>query len=82
MLGQPVFTAEYVRMYYSNVNGTRSALKRLLKQNLILKIRNNLYTCVSGETFEQKEYRPELLFSEENILENIKEHPMALWKCR
>ena len=34
------------------------------------------------ESFEQKEYRPELLFSEEDILENIKEHPMALWKCR
>lgn len=50
LLGQPVFTAEYVRKYYNNVNSTRSALKRLLKQNLILKIRNNLYTCVSGET--------------------------------
>lgn len=42
LLGQPVFKAEYVRKYYSNVSSMRSALKRLLKQNLILKIRNNL----------------------------------------
>ena len=34
------------------------------------------------EAFERKDYRPELLFEEEDILENIKEHPMALWKCR
>lgn len=33
------------------------------------------------EAFEQKEYRPELLFDEKEIIENIREHPMALWKC-
>lgn len=32
------------------------------------------------EAFEGKEYRPELLFDDEEILENIKNHPMALWK--
>lgn len=30
--------------------------------------------------FERKEYKPELLFENVAILENIKEHPMALWK--
>ncbi|WP_230398497.1 nucleotidyl transferase AbiEii/AbiGii toxin family protein [Novisyntrophococcus fermenticellae] len=34
------------------------------------------------EAFEHKEYRPELLFEDTCILENIKEHPMALWKCK
>lgn len=50
LLGRPVFTAEDVSQYYNNVNSTRSTLKRLLNQNLIVKIRNNLYTCISGET--------------------------------
>lgn len=30
--------------------------------------------------FECKEYKPELLFSDEMILNNIKNHPMAIWK--
>ena len=34
------------------------------------------------EAFEQKEYRPELLFKDAEILERVKEHPMALWKCK
>ena len=50
LLGQPVFTTDDVARYYNNVNSTRSALKRLLSQCLIVKIRNNLYTCISGET--------------------------------
>lgn len=32
--------------------------------------------------FANKEYCPELLFSDEDILTRIKNHPMALWKCR
>lgn len=50
LLQKPVFTAEYVNQYYNNVESTRSALKRLMKQKLIMKIRKNLYTCISGET--------------------------------
>lgn len=34
------------------------------------------------DKFIQKEYVPELLFEDKGILERIKEHPMALWKCR
>lgn len=33
-------------------------------------------------SFENKDYRPELLFSQSDILERIKHHPMAIWKCR
>lgn len=32
--------------------------------------------------FEQKEYMPELLFEDADILGRLKTHPMALWKCR
>lgn len=32
--------------------------------------------------FENKEYKPELLFEDEDIIERIKEHPMAMWKCQ
>ncbi len=31
--------------------------------------------------FGQKEYRPELLFQDTDILARIEQHPMALWKC-
>lgn len=34
------------------------------------------------EAFEYKEYRPELLFDDPDIQENVKDHPMALWKCK
>ena len=31
--------------------------------------------------FEQGNYRPELLFDDSKIVERIKNHPMAIWKC-
>lgn len=31
--------------------------------------------------FIKKEYRPELLFEDDSIVERIRNHPMALWKC-
>lgn len=34
------------------------------------------------ENFKQREYRPELLFDDVEIVERISQHPMALWKCR
>lgn len=33
------------------------------------------------EAFRSKEYRPELLFDDADILERVRQHPMALWKC-
>lgn len=50
LMKEPVFTTEDVNEYYKNIESARSALKRLMKQNLIAKIRKNLYTCISGET--------------------------------
>ena len=34
------------------------------------------------DRFIAKEYVPELLFNDKEIVERIKEHPMALWKCQ
>ena len=34
------------------------------------------------DRFIAKEYLPELLFDDKEIVERIKEHPMALWKCQ
>lgn len=34
------------------------------------------------EHFNQREYRPDILFNESSIVERITSHPMALWKCR
>jgi len=34
------------------------------------------------KNFEQKKYMPELLFEDEDIIKRIKNHPMALWKCK
>lgn len=33
------------------------------------------------DKFNQKQYLPELLFDETEIVDRIKNHPMALWKC-
>jgi hypothetical protein len=32
--------------------------------------------------FTNKEYKPELLFAEQEILDRIKEHPMVIWKMQ
>ena len=34
------------------------------------------------EMFIKKQYKPELLFEDSEILERIHNHPMALWKCK
>ena len=34
------------------------------------------------DMFEKGEYIPSLLFSNNKILENIVEHPMAIWKMQ
>ena len=34
------------------------------------------------EEFNNNNYRPELLFDDKDIVERIKDHPMAIWKTR
>ncbi|MEA4922535.1 MAG: hypothetical protein VB031_04115 [Eubacteriaceae bacterium] len=31
--------------------------------------------------FKDKQYKPELLFDDKKIVDRIKTHPMAIWKC-
>ncbi len=50
MLRYPVFSMKEVNAMYSSERTARVALEKLLKKNMVLKIRNGLYTCMSGET--------------------------------
>jgi len=50
--------------------------KSFIERIMVLTPTENEYL----ETFEANEYRPELLFSDKDILKNIHNHPMALWK--
>ncbi len=34
------------------------------------------------DEFKNKNYKPELLFNDQKIIDNIKFHPMALWRCQ
>lgn len=34
------------------------------------------------DEFRSKNFKPDLLFKDESIINNIKSHPMALWRCR
>ncbi len=49
MAKHPVFSISDVNKYYYNIGSARSAVKRLLVKHKALKIRNDLYTCVSAE---------------------------------
>lgn len=50
LLKKPIFSTEDVNVFYNNINSARSAIKRLMKEGMVAKIRNNMYTCISGET--------------------------------
>ncbi|MGN0317082.1 MAG: hypothetical protein ACI4E1_04005 [Lachnospira sp.] len=34
------------------------------------------------DSFEQKKYKLELLFDDKEIVERLRNYPMALWKCK
>ena len=45
----------------------------------ILRLENGEYEFL--DAFRNKSYQPNLLFQSHEILERIKDHPLALWKC-
>ena len=49
LLQYPVFSMKEVNALYSSKRTARAALGKLLKESMVLKIRNGLYTCISGE---------------------------------
>ena len=63
------------RFYFENA---KIEVKEFLSNLLVLTVDEKLFI----EKFNQKEYCPELLFDDKEILERIKEHPMAIWKTR
>lgn len=50
LLKKPIFCVEDVNEFYGNIESARSAIKRMMKEKMVAKIRNNMYTCISGET--------------------------------
>lgn len=61
-----------------NLEGMKSKVKQYIANLMSLSPNEKEYL----DRFESKEYMPELLFENEIIINRIKEHPMALWKCR
>lgn len=55
----------------------KSQAKQYISDLMQLTEKENEYM----DRFMAKEYRPELLFEDEEIVARICEHPMALWKC-
>ena len=41
LLKKPVFNMKYVNVFYNNMDSARSAIKRLVKDGMVAKIRNN-----------------------------------------
>lgn len=50
LLKKPVFTIDDVNQFYDNIESSRSAVRRLLEKGRIIRIKKNMYTCISGET--------------------------------
>ncbi len=50
LLKKPIFSMKDVNVFYDNIESARSAIKRMMKEKMVVKIRNNMYTCISGET--------------------------------
>ncbi|MEA4922533.1 MAG: hypothetical protein VB031_04105 [Eubacteriaceae bacterium] len=49
LMQYPVFSIGTLKKYYDNEESARTALKRLIKRKRVQRIRNNMYTCTSGE---------------------------------
>lgn len=61
-----------------DLENRKSSAKKYIRELMVLTPEEKQYL----ELFEEKEYQPELLFKDAEILNNIKTHPMALWKMQ
>lgn len=59
-----------------NLEERKTAAKKFIKELMDLTQEEREYI----DAFERKEYKPELLFADEKILNHIQNHPMAVWK--
>lgn len=60
-----------------DLEGRKKRVADFLSAILVLQEDEKQYV----QCFKNHEYRPELLFQDADILERIRNHPMALWKC-
>jgi hypothetical protein len=58
------------------------AAKKLVKEYVSVLMVLTMEEKEFLDKFENGEYIPELLFEDKEILDRIKNHPMALWKIR
>ena len=72
----PVLTKQEAKSRF-DIELYKSRAKEYLKELMVVSQQEKEYM----DCFVCGKYRPELLFSEEDILERIKDHPMAIWKC-
>lgn len=75
MLGIDLFSVLRKKEYF-DLEARKQQAKEYIRELMVLTLHEAEYI----EAFEKKEYKPELLFDDKIILENIKEHPMALGK--
>ncbi len=61
-----------------NLDERKEEAKKFIKELMVLTPEEKEYL----KLFETGEYRPELLFEDDEIIWNIKEHPMAIWKMK
>ncbi|HZK61953.1 MAG TPA: nucleotidyl transferase AbiEii/AbiGii toxin family protein [Anaerovoracaceae bacterium] len=70
----PVITKKEV----FDLENAKKTVKDYISKLMVLKPQEKEFL----EKFGEKEYAPELIFRDEEILGRIKNHPMALWKMR
>lgn len=57
-------------------------VRESVREFLSEKLKPNETDKLFWDEFRKKSYKPELLFDDPSIIARIKDHPMALWKCR
>ena len=72
----PVLTNQKTRSHF-DIDQYKTCAKEYLKELMLVTSQEEEYM----DCFVRGEYKPELLFSDADILRRIESHPMALWKC-
>ncbi|MCD8015465.1 MAG: nucleotidyl transferase AbiEii/AbiGii toxin family protein, partial [Lachnospiraceae bacterium] len=63
---------------FFDLEGKKTKIKKYFAELMNLSQKEKQYM----EAFAAKQYMPELLFDDEDVIERVRKHPMALWKCR
>lgn len=73
----PVLSSQESHAYF-DLDAHKKMAKAYIQHLMTLTDKEKEYIA----RFKRREYKPDLLFSDEAILDRIESHPMALWKCR